>query len=145
MDTGAAGVWGALDDPRVAAEAERGAILVNLGNMHTFGILLRGRRILGLFEHHTHLLTTEKLAALVAGLRAGTLDFETIFAEDGHGATFAADYRPAGGFDFVAVTGPNRHLARPLGWFEAVPHGDMMLAGPFGLIAAARDKAGITK
>ena len=141
MDTGAAGVWGALDDSRVAAEAERGAILVNLGNMHTFGILLRGRRILGLFEHHTHLLTTEKLADLVAGLRAGTLDFETIFAEDGHGATFAADYHPAGGFDFVAVTGPNRHLARPLGWYEAVPHGDMMLAGPFGLITATRDKA----
>ena len=70
MDTGAAGVRGALEDPRVAAAAGRGAILVNLGNMHTFGILLRGRRILGLFEHHTHLLTTEKLAALVAGLRA---------------------------------------------------------------------------
>ena len=141
MDTGGAGVWGALEDPRVAAAAERGAILVNLGNMHTFGILLRGRRILGLFEHHTHLLTTARLAELVAGLRAGTLDFETIFAEDGHGATFAADYAPAGGFDFVAVTGPNRTLARSLGWYEAVPHGDMMLAGPFGLIAAARDKA----
>ena len=97
MDTGAAGVWGALEDPRVAAEAERGAILVNLGNMHTFAILLRGRRMLGLFEHHTHLLTTARLAELVAGLRAGTLDFETIFAEDGHGATFAADYAPAGG------------------------------------------------
>ncbi|CAA9590320.1 MAG: Uncharacterized protein MK1497 [uncultured Thermomicrobiales bacterium] len=142
LDTGAAGVWGALEDPIVAARAERGAILVNIGNMHTFGVLLRGRRMLGLFEHHTHLLTTARLAGLVAGLRVGTLDFETIFAEDGHGATFAADYHPEGGFDFVAVTGPNRALARPLGWYEAVPHGDMMLAGPFGLIAAARDKAG---
>lgn len=145
MDTGAAGVWGALDDPRVAGEAARGAILVNIGNMHTFAILLRGRRMLGLFEHHTHLLTTARLAALVAGLRAGTLDFEAIFAEDGHGATFGADYRPPGAgddaFAFVAVTGPNRALARPLGWYEAVPHGDMMLAGPFGLVAAARDRA----
>ena len=41
----------------------------------------------------------------------------------------------------VAVTGPNRGLARPLGWYEAVPHGDMMLAGPFGLVAATRAKA----
>ena len=142
MDTGGAGLWGALEDPRVATRAEAGAIVVNIGNMHTFGVLLRGRRILGLFEHHTHLLTTARLAALVAGLRAGTLSFEAIFAEDGHGATFADDYRPeARAFDFVVVTGPNRVLARPLGWYEAVPHGDMMLAGPFGLIAAARDRA----
>jgi len=142
LDTGAAGIWGALEDPLVAAQAARGAIVVNIGNMHTFAILLRGRRVLGLFEHHTHLLTTARLAELVAGLRAGTLDFEAIFAEDGHGATFHPDYRPGPAFDFVAVTGPNRALARPLGWYEAVPHGDMMLAGPFGLIAAARDRAG---
>lgn len=138
MDTGAAGIWGALEDPVVAAQAERGAILVNLGNMHTFAILLRGRRMLGLFEHHTHLLTTARLAELVGQLRAATISFEEIFAEDGHGATIHADYRPGEGFDFVAVTGPNRALARPLGWYEAVPHGDMMLAGPFGLVAAAR-------
>jgi uncharacterized protein (DUF1786 family) len=146
MDTGAAGIRGALEDPLVAARAERGAILVNVGNMHTFAVLLRGRRVLGLVEHHTHLLTTARLAALVAGLRAGTLDFEAIFAEDGHGACFSLDYRPPPdgypAFDFVAVTGPNRALARPLGWHEAVPHGDMMLAGPFGLIAAARERAG---
>jgi uncharacterized protein (DUF1786 family) len=142
MDTGAAGIWGALEDPRVAERAERGAILVNIGNMHTFAVLLRGRRMLGLFEHHTHLLTTVRLAELVAQLRAGTIAFEEVFAEDGHGAIVHPDYQPDPAFDFVAVTGPNRGLARPLGWYEAVPHGDMMLAGPFGLVAAARAKAG---
>lgn len=141
MDTGAAGIWGALEDPVVAGRAAHGATLVNIGNMHTFAILLRGRRMLGLFEHHTHLLTTARLAELVDCLRAGTLDFEEVFAEDGHGAIVHPDYRPDAAFDFVAVTGPNRGLARPLGWYEAVPHGDMMLAGPFGLVAAARDKA----
>jgi uncharacterized protein (DUF1786 family) len=145
MDTGAAGIWGALEDPAVAARAERGAILVNLGNMHTFAVLLRGRRMLGLVEHHTHLLTTARLAELVAGLRAGTLGFEEVFAEDGHGAVIHPDYRPAAVGDFVAVTGPQRALARPLGWYEAVPHGDMMLAGPFGLVAAARDKGTRTR
>lgn len=138
MDTGAAGIWGALEDPLVAARAAEGATLVNIGNMHTFAVLVRGRRMLSLFEHHTHLLTTARLAELVAALRAGTLGFEEVFAEDGHGAIVHADYRPAPAFDFVAVTGPNRALARPLGWHEAVPHGDMMLAGAFGLIAAAR-------
>ena len=98
--------------------------------------------MLGLFEHHTHLLTTERLQKLVEALRAGTLDFDEVFAEDGHGAIVHPDYRPAPAFDFVAVTGPNRALARPLGWYEAVPHGDMMLAGPFGLIAATRARAG---
>ena len=134
-------IWGALEDPRVAEHTDRGAILVNIGNMHTFAVLLRGRRMLGLFEHHTHLLTTQRLDQLVAQLRAGTIGFEEIFAEDGHGAIVHPDYHPDPAFDFVAVTGPNRALARPLGWYEAVPHGDMMLAGPFGLVAAARAKA----
>ena len=136
-----AGIWGALEDPLVTGRAREGATLVNVGNMHTFAVLLRGRRMLGLFEHHTHLLTTERLRELVEALRAGTLDFEEVFAEDGHGAIVHPDYRPAPAFDFVAVTGPNRALARPLGWYEAVPHGDMMLAGPFGLIAATRARA----
>jgi uncharacterized protein (DUF1786 family) len=142
MDTGAAGIWGALEDPLVAARAGEGAILVNIGNMHTFAVLLRGRRLLGLFEHHTHLLSTGRLAELVAALRAGSLDFEEVFAEDGHGAIVHPDYRPAPAFDFVAVTGPNRALARPLGWYEAAPHGNMMLAGAFGLIAATRARRG---
>jgi uncharacterized protein (DUF1786 family) len=142
MDTGAAGLWGALEDPVVAEHAAAGAILVNIGNMHTFAVLLHGRRMLGLFEHHTHLLTAQRLDDLVAALRAGALEFEEVFAEDGHGAIVHADYRPTPAFDFVAVTGPNRGLAHPLGWYEAVPHGDMMLAGPFGLVAAARAKAG---
>ncbi len=138
MDTGAAGIWGALEDPVVAERAGDGAVLVNIGNMHTFAVLLRGRRMLGLFEHHTHLLSTARLGALVAALRAGVLEFEEVFAEDGHGAIVHPDYRPAPAFDFVAVTGPNRALARPLGWYEAAPHGDMMLAGAFGLVAATR-------
>ena len=142
MDTGAAGIWGALEDPLVAARAREGAVLVNLGNMHAFAVLLRGRRMLGLFEHHTHLLTPERLGQLVDALRAGTLGFEEVFAEDGHGAYVHPDYRPSPAYDFVAVTGPNRALARPLGWYEAVPHGDMMLAGAFGLVAAARSRAG---
>lgn len=142
MDTGAAGIWGALEDPLVAERARPGAIVVNIGNMHTFAVLLRGRRLLGLFEHHSHLLTPSRLSDLVAALRAGTLDFESVFAEDGHGAVIHHEYAAGDGYDFVAVTGPNRWLARGLGWYEAAPHGNMMLAGAFGLVAAARDQQG---
>lgn len=142
MDTGAAGIWGALEDPHVRAQVRHGAIILNIGNMHTFAVLLHERRIVGLFEHHSHLLNAVHLVELVNALRAGTLEFETVFAEDGHGALIHPDYVAGSGFEFVAVTGPKRGLARELGWYEAAPHGNMMLAGAFGLVAAARDRSG---
>jgi uncharacterized protein (DUF1786 family) len=144
MDTGAAAVLGALGDPIVAtAAASEGAILVNVGNMHTFATLLKGQRLYGLFEHHTGGITPEIIAGLVSGLRDATLDTER-FREtfDGHGAALDPAYREAGPFTFVAVTGPNRRLARGLGYHEAAPHGDMMLAGAWGLVAGVRLIAG---
>lgn len=140
MDTGAAAVLGALGDPVVAAAAAgEGAILVNVGNMHTFATLLKGRRLYGLFEHHTGGITPEIIAGLVSGLRDATLNTER-FREsfDGHGAALDPAYRREGPFTFVAVTGPNRRLARGLGYHEAAPHGDMMLAGAWGLVAGVR-------
>ena len=140
MDTGAAAVLGAVGDPVVAAAAaDDGAILVNVGNMHTFATLLKGQRLYGLFEHHTGGITPEIIAGLVSGLRDATLDTER-FREsfDGHGAALDPAYRQTGPFSFVAVTGPNRRLARGLGYHEAAPHGDMMLAGAWGLVAGVR-------
>jgi uncharacterized protein (DUF1786 family) len=144
MDTGAAAVLGALGDPVVAAAAaSEGAILVNVGNMHTFATLLKGQRLYGLFEHHTGGITPRIIAGLVTGLRDATLDTER-FREtfDGHGAALDPAYRQAGPFTFVAVTGPNRRLARGLGYHEAAPHGDMMLAGAWGLVAGVQLIAG---
>jgi uncharacterized protein (DUF1786 family) len=145
MDTGAAAVLGALGDPVVArAAAADGAILVNVGNMHTFATLVRGRRLYGLFEHHTGGMTIELIAELVGKLRAGDLDvagFRAAF--DGHGAALDPAYAEAGPFEFVAVTGPNRKLARPLGYHEAAPYGDMMLAGSWGLVAGVRLLRGV--
>jgi uncharacterized protein (DUF1786 family) len=140
MDTGAAAVLGALFDPAVAAAAERtGAILVNFGNMHTFATLVKGRRLFGLFEHHTGGMSTGLAARLVALLQDGTLDVPRFHEQfDGHGAALDPSYREEGPFPFVAVTGPRRAIARPLGYHEAAPHGDMMLAGPWGLVEALR-------
>jgi uncharacterized protein (DUF1786 family) len=144
MDTGAAAVLGALGDPVVAnAAATEGAILVNVGNMHTFATLLKGQRLYGLFEHHTGGITPEVIAELVTGLRNATLDTER-FREtfDGHGAALDPAYRQAGPFTFVAMTGPNRRLARGLGYHEAAPHGDMMLTGAWGLVAGVQRLCG---
>lgn len=143
MDTGAAAVLGALRDPRVAEAAERGAILVNVGNMHTFATLVKGRRLYGLFEHHTGGITADLIARLVGSLQRGDLDvarFRQTF--DGHGAALDPAYHDEGPFAFVALTGPNRRIARPLGYHEAAPHGDMMLAGCWGLIDGAQALVG---
>ena len=103
--------------------------------MHTFATLVKGRRMFGLFEHHTGGITAEIINDLVERLRAGTIDGATFARDfDGHGAALDPAYREEGTFRFVAITGPNRAIARSLGYHEAAPHGDMMLAGSFGLV-----------
>ena len=133
-DTGPAAVLGALEDERVADAAGPGACIVNVGNQHTLALLVRGEELLGVMEHHTEAMTTAKLERLVGRLIAGTITHDEVFDDDGHGALVLDAYRAAGPFSFVAVTGPNREMAKPLGWYFAAPHGAMMLAGCFGLI-----------
>ena len=115
--------------------AEMLAVLVNLGNMHSFAALVHQGRVLGVFEHHTGGLDRSVLGQLVERLRYGELtnaEFRERF--DGHGATISDAYRTLSPFKFVAVTGPNRGLADGLNWHQAAPHGDMMLTGAFGLV-----------
>ena len=138
-DTGPVAVLGALEDERVAAEAERGACIVNIGNQHTLALLVRGEELFGVMEHHTEAMTTEKLERLVTRLIAGTVTHDEVFADDGHGALVLDGYRAAGPFTFIAVTGPNRAMAKPLGWYFAAPHGAMMLSGCFGLVRGVRE------
>ena len=138
MDTGPAALWGILEDKQAAVHMSEGFIAVNVGNQHTLGVLAQGERILGLFEHHTVLMTTDKLARLVSRLRAGTLTDDEVFDDNGHGAFVSPDYDPTTGFSFVAVTGPQRQMATDLGYHFAAPYGDMMLTGSFGLVTATR-------
>jgi len=138
MDTGPAALWGMLEDPLVAAHADAGFVAVNVGNQHALAVLLRRGRILGLFEHHTVLMTRETLVGLIERLRAGVLTNAEVFDAHGHGAFISPEYRPGSGFELVAVTGPQRHLLAGLGYHFAAPYGDMMLTGCFGLVAATR-------
>ncbi|MFN8474203.1 MAG: DUF1786 domain-containing protein [Anaerolineae bacterium] len=135
MDTGPAAVLGALDDLRVRDAASRGAIVANIGNFHSLAFHIVGSRIVGLFEHHTGELTPMELAAYLDKLAEGTITNEEVFADMGHGAlVLEAAPRP----DFIAVTGPRRSHLRGTGLdvYLAVPHGDMMMAGPFGMLRA---------
>jgi uncharacterized protein (DUF1786 family) len=153
MDTGPAAVLGALEDP-VARRAEE-AVVANLGNFHTLAFHLANGRILGLFEHHTGELTRPELERYLRQLAAGTISNAEVFADMGHGALVvdrgpgafpvgAARQRPASPTDMpvLAVTGPRRALLEgsDLHPYLAVPHGDMMLAGCFGLLRAVEKR-----
>jgi uncharacterized protein (DUF1786 family) len=65
----------------------------------------------------------------------GQLSHEEIFSDGGHGCFIleSEDQLP-----FLSVTGPNRKLMQDslLKPHFAVPHGDMMLSGCFGLVRA---------
>lgn len=133
-DTGPAAVLGALEDERVARAADTGACIVNVGNQHTLGLLVRGEELFGVMEHHTEAMTTAKLERLITRLVAGTVTHDEVFDDEGHGALVLDGYRGLAPFEVIAVTGPNRHMAKPLGCYFAAPHGAMMLSGCFGLI-----------
>jgi uncharacterized protein (DUF1786 family) len=137
MDTGAAALAGALEDPVVRSHGE--CLVANIGNFHTLAFHLRNGQILALFEHHTGMLDRAKLEGYVRELAEGTLSNERIFDDSGHGALTLDTHIPANGATpFLAVTGPRRELLRgsSLAPYEATPHGAMMLAGCFGLLRA---------
>ena len=139
MDTGSAAVLGALEDPLV--RQQQNSLLCNIGNFHTLAFHLVQERIVGIFEHHTGEIDRQQLEQMLVKLAEGTLTNEEVFNTSGHGALVlhdpGSDVR-AGDFPFLAVTGPRRELLRGsnLHPYEAVPHGDMMMAGCFGLLRA---------
>ncbi|HHY29852.1 MAG TPA: DUF1786 domain-containing protein [Syntrophaceticus sp.] len=138
MDTGAAAIRGALLDPVVGSRQEDGVLVVNVGNQHTLAALLKGERIWGIFEHHTGSLTRDKLDDYLHRFVRGEVTNEEVYNDWGHGCAILPDAPPAECFDFIAITGPQRHKAEDLGYF-AVPYGDMMLSGSFGLVAAVKE------
>ena len=141
MDTAPAAVLGATLDPQVS-ERER-VLVANVGNFHTLAFRLGLGGIEAVFEHHTGLIDLPRLETLLATLADGTLAHADVFDDNGHGA-LVYDPRPVSlqeGPYGVAVTGPRRGLMRPskLRPYFAVPFGDMMIAGCFGLLAATAD------
>ena len=154
MDTAPAAVLGATFDPVVAKHAHR--IIVNIGNFHTIAFRMLGDRVEGMFEHHTGEIDPIKLEKYIRALADGSLSHQDVFDDMGHGALV---YETApfefGRDDFdVVVTGPRRSMFLGVGAtgvvgatgqspllrpYFAVPFGDMMIAGCFGLLAATAE------
>ncbi|MDD1726175.1 MAG: DUF1786 domain-containing protein [Euryarchaeota archaeon] len=147
MDTGPAAIFGALYDGAVAKRAYEPHIIVNVGNGHTLAAMLHEKRVVGMFEHHTGMLNTDKLDYLLSLFMDGNLTQEWVFEDGGHGC-----YINQAGFSeinhafkergfHVTVIGPLREMMKnsKLNPYFAVPGGDMMLAGCFGLITGLMD------
>ncbi|MGE5138777.1 MAG: DUF1786 family protein, partial [Rudaea sp.] len=137
MDTAPAAILGALDDDRVRAHDT--AVVANLGNFHTLAFRFTGGEITGVLEHHTGELKKEQLENFLVQLAEGTLTHDAVFSSKGHGAWLRE--RRSDPLGFLAVTGPRRAmlLRSRLKPYFAVPYGDMMLAGDFGLLRAYAD------
>jgi uncharacterized protein (DUF1786 family) len=162
LDTGPAAALGALQDPAVGEREDQ--VVLNLGNMHALCFHLRGTRIVSLYEHHTGEVTAAQIEDFTERLIAGTLLHEDVFDSKGHGVYYAAN--PVGAqhaspadnatprsaapstvsnaapLPLIAVTGPQRGKLRGsrLNPYFAVPHGDMMVSGCFGLLWAFAEK-----
>jgi uncharacterized protein (DUF1786 family) len=149
MDTAPAAVLGANLDPMVARRKRK--IICNVGNFHTLAFRL-GDGIEGVFEHHTGEIDLPKLEKYIRALADGSLKHHDIFDDMGHGAlVYGTNPFEFGMDEFdVVVTGPRRSMfaltlalsqreegtLRP---YYAVPFGDMMIAGCFGLLAATAE------
>jgi uncharacterized protein (DUF1786 family) len=151
MDTAPAAVLGAGFDPIVAQRKQK--IVCNVGNFHTLAFRLGEKGIEGVFEHHTGEIDLAKLENLIRKLADGSLKHQDVFDDMGHGALmYSEEVFEFGKDDFdVVVTGPRRSMfsltpsPSPSGKGEslrpyfAVPFGDMMIAGCFGLLAATAE------
>lgn len=141
MDTAPAAVLGAALDPHVAALPR--AVIANVGNFHTLAFRLGPGGIEGVFEHHTGLLTFSRLEKLLQALADGSLRHQDVFDDHGHGALIY-DQTPLqmdSTSRNLVVAGPRRGmlLSSALNPYFAVPFGDMMTAGCFGLLEATAD------
>jgi uncharacterized protein (DUF1786 family) len=140
MDTAAAAIVGAREDPVVASHDQ--ALVANIGNFHCLACHLIDGDVAGLFEHHTGELTIAELERYLRQLADGSISNDEVYADSGHGAIVVRPTpQPA---TALCVTGPRRGLlaGSALHPYFAVPHGDMMLAGCFGLLRAAAPRLG---
>jgi uncharacterized protein (DUF1786 family) len=135
MDTAFSAILGCME------EVTGPSLVVNVGNGHTIAALVIEGKIEGLYEHHTHELTPEKLERDLSLFAKGKLDGKKVFEENGHGAITLNPYQ---GEVRVFVTGPNRDLFKGTGmkFTYAAPGGNTMMTGPMGLVRAALFRIG---
>jgi len=131
MDSKFASVTGALMDPAVGSDEP--IVVADVGNGHTLAASILEGRIYGVMEHHTRMLSPAKLEDFLIRLCLGELTHREVHGDGGHGA-YAVD--AVGEPVMVAATGPQRGILDGINLdvHHAAPAGDVMMAGPVGLI-----------
>jgi len=131
MDTAFSAILGCVD------EVPGCLLIVNAGNGHTIAAVVKDRKIEGLYEHHTHELTPERLENDLRRFVRGELSNREVFEANGHGVITLKPIREE---VTVIVTGPNRDLFKrtSLKFNYAAPGGNTMMTGPIGLVKAAQ-------
>ena len=137
-DTAPAAIAGVMLDPVVQSRDR--ILIANIGNYHTLACRIRRTgEVEGLFEHHTGEVDQYRMDDLLGTLADSSLRHEDVYNDMGHGA-LVYDTNPlqlATGDNWgVAISGPRRKMMnnsrfRP---YFAVPYGDMMLGGCFGIL-----------
>ena len=131
MDSKFAAVCGACQDKNVAKL--NSYVVMDIGNGHTMAVSIENGFIQGVFEHHTSVLTPQKIETLVNKLVKATLTHSEVHDDYGHGAHIV---NPISNLEKIVVTGPKRSIMEKtdLDYYNASPGGDVMMTGPVGLI-----------
>jgi uncharacterized protein (DUF1786 family) len=130
MDTAFSAILGCLD------EVAGPSLIVNVGNGHTIAALVVDQRVEGIYEHHTHELTSKRLENDLRRFVRGELGSQEVFEANGHGAV---TLKPWEGEMAVTVTGPHREIFKGTSFkfVYAAPGGNTMMTGPVGLVKAS--------
>lgn len=126
----AGGLYGVKETPVIA---------IDVGNGHTTAAIVeKGNEVIGLFEHHTHMLSSRTLEDYLRRFAKGRLTNDEVYNEGGHGCYLRET--PEEEPRRIIATGPRRHLLRgsSLKVSYASPMGDVMMTGPLGLVTMIR-------
>jgi uncharacterized protein (DUF1786 family) len=140
MDTAPDAILGCVKD--LAVEKSDPVLAINLGNGHTMAAIISQGEIIGVMEHHTRLLTPQKIEHFLVDFADGKLTDEQVFQDNGHGLFYLVEPPGFSRIQKIAATGPNRSLLSDtkLPIHFAAPAGDVMMTGPVGLVYAAKRK-----
>jgi uncharacterized protein (DUF1786 family) len=144
MDTSPDAILGCLMD--IAVKDSDPILAVNVGNGHTMAAIISRGDVIGVLEHHTRLLTPQKMENLLKDFADGKLSNNEIFEDNGHGMFFLKKPPGYSEIEKVVVTGPNRKILAKtcLQVHFATPGGDVMMSGPIGLVEAVKRKYHLT-
>ncbi|MFW6117820.1 MAG: DUF1786 family protein, partial [Thermoproteota archaeon] len=83
MDTSPAAILGCLTSP--STPKSKASLVVNVGNGHTMAAIISRGKIVGLMEHHTRLMDSQKMEQILIDFADGELTNEGVFDDNGHG------------------------------------------------------------